>query len=138
MLAGGNEHYEVSERIQATSFGGIGLLHRMVRQIGLAELIDEQVEIFRGPSPYRVSDHVLNISYNVMCGGRTLDDLELRRCDEGYMDALGATRITAVFRRSAKISAQCSSPRLVMDRIRSRSSASATSRGLGRCFDLDS
>ena len=93
MLAGGNEHYEVSERIQATSFGGIGLLHRMVRQIGLAELIDEQVEIFRGPSPYRVSDHVLNISYNAMCGGRTLDDLELRRCDEGYMDALGATRI---------------------------------------------
>ena len=92
-MAGGNEHFELSQRIQATSFGGIGLLHRMVRQIGLAELIDEQVEVFRGPSPYRVSDHVLNLAYNVACGGRTLDDLELRRCDEAYMDALGATRL---------------------------------------------
>ena len=93
MLAGGNEHFEVSRRIRTTSFGGIGLLHRMVRQIGLPDLIDEQVKVFRGPSPYRVSDHVLNLAYNVACGGRTLDDLELRRCDEAFMDALGAMRL---------------------------------------------
>lgn len=93
MLAGGNESFDLSERVKATAFGGIGLVHRLVRQIGLADLIDESVHVFDGPSPYSVSDHVLNLAYNAVCGGKTLDDLELRRQDESYMDALGATRV---------------------------------------------
>ncbi len=93
MMAGSNEVFEVAQRIQATNHGGIGLIHRFVRQLELPKLIDTAVRVFRGPSPYRVSDHVLNIAYNVMAGGRTLDDLELRRQDEAYMDALGASRI---------------------------------------------
>ncbi|MFT7671137.1 MAG: hypothetical protein ACI8X5_003853, partial [Planctomycetota bacterium] len=93
MLAGGNEHFEVAERITATSSGGIGFFHRFVRQIGLPELIDADLNVFKQRSPYRESDHVLNIAYNVMCGGRTLDDIELRREDEAYMNSLGATRI---------------------------------------------
>lgn len=93
MMAGSNEVFEVAQRIQATNHGGIGLIHRFVRQLELPQLIDTAVNVFRGPSPYRVSDHVLNIAYNVMAGGRTLDDLELRRQDEAYMDALGAPRI---------------------------------------------
>ena len=93
MFAGGNEHFEMSERTVATSHGGIGLLHRFVRQVGLADEIDATVQVFKGPSPYRVSDHVLNLTYNVVCGGRTLDDLELLRHDEAYMNALGAARL---------------------------------------------
>ena len=93
MFEGGNESFEVSPRVKATSFGGIALAHRVVRQMGLPELIDGSVDVFKGPSPYAVSDHVLNLAYNAMCGGRTLDDLELRRRDTAYMDALGATRI---------------------------------------------
>lgn len=93
MLAGGNERFEMAQRVQATSYGGIGLLHRLVRQLGLPELIDDSVDVFDGPSPYRVSDHVLNLTYNIACGGRTLDDLEVRRNDEAFMDALGATRM---------------------------------------------
>jgi len=64
-----------------------------VRQIGLPKLIDEAVQVFKVHCPYRESDHVLNIAYNIVCGGRTLDDIELRRRDEAYMDALGAVRI---------------------------------------------
>lgn len=93
MLAGGNEVFEVAQRTTATNHGGIGLVHRMVRQMGLADLIDTSVVVFSGHSPYKVSDHVLNIAYNVVAGGRTLDDLELRRQDEAYMDALGASRV---------------------------------------------
>ncbi len=93
MLGGGNERFEMAQRVQATNFGGIGLVHRLVRQLGLARLIDESVDVFDGPSPYRTSDHVLNMAYNVVCGGRTLDDLEYRRQDAAFMDALGATRL---------------------------------------------
>ena len=93
MFGGGNESFELSERAVATACGGIGLVHRLVRQVGLAQRIDEAVQVFDGPSPYRVSDHVLNLTYNVVCGGRTLDDLEVLREDEAYMTALGAARI---------------------------------------------
>jgi len=93
MLARGNEVFEVAERSSATNHGGIGLIHRLARQLGLPKLIDEAVRVFKGPSPYTVSDYVLSIAYNVVAGGRMLDDLELRRQDAAYMDALGATRI---------------------------------------------
>ena len=43
--------------------------------------------------PYHESDHVLSIAYNVLCGGTCLQDIELRRQDEVYLDALGAQRI---------------------------------------------
>jgi len=93
VLAGGNEQLTMSERVRATAVGGIGLVHRLVRQIGLPKLIDEAVKVFKVRCPYSESDHVLNIAYNIVCGGRTLDDIELRRQDEAYMDALGAVRI---------------------------------------------
>lgn len=44
-------------------------------------------------APYHESDHVLNIAYNALCGGRTLDDIELRRNDRVFLDALGAQSI---------------------------------------------
>ena len=43
--------------------------------------------------PYHESDHVLGIAYNVLCGGTCLQDIERRRQDEVYLDALGAQRI---------------------------------------------
>ena len=93
VLRGGNEELEVSERTVATAVGGISLVHRLVRQIGLPTLINDAVQVFKVHCPYHESDHVLNIAYNIMCGGRTLDDIELLRQDEAYMDALGAARI---------------------------------------------
>lgn len=93
VLAGGNEHLTMSRRTQATAVGGIGLVHRLVRQIGLPALIDEAVRVFKVHCPYHESDHVLSIAYSIVCGGRTLDDIELLRQDEAYMNALGAERI---------------------------------------------
>jgi len=93
VFAGGNEQLAVAQRVRATGVGGIGLVHRLVRQIGLPKLIDEAFRVFKVHCPYHESDHVLNIAYNIMCGGKTLDDIELLRQDEAYMDALGAVRI---------------------------------------------
>jgi hypothetical protein len=48
-------------------------MHRLARAIGLPALIDGAVRIFRGPSPYATSDHVMHLTYNVVAGGKTLD-----------------------------------------------------------------
>ena len=46
--------------------------------------------------PYHESDHVLNIAYNALLGGIRLEDIELRRKDEVFLNALGAQRIADV------------------------------------------
>src|SRR5271163_4944468 len=42
---------------------------------------------------YHESDHVLNIAFNIVAGGKRIEHLELRRNDEVYLNALGAERI---------------------------------------------
>ena len=73
--------------------GSIGAIHLMVTQIGLAKAIDENVHLLKIHLPYHESDHVLNMTYNILCGGSCLEDLELLRNDEVSLDALGAQRI---------------------------------------------
>ena len=48
-----------------------------------------------GFEQYRESDHVLNLIYNVMTGGSCLQDVEARRRDPVYLDALGARKVPA-------------------------------------------
>jgi hypothetical protein len=93
MLAGSNIHYEIAEKTRGTAHGGIGLIQRLVKELGLAERIDQQVRVLKQHRPYHESDHVLNIAYNTLCGGQTLDDLELRRNDRTYLAGLGAKSI---------------------------------------------
>lgn len=90
---GTNDRYEVSSRVTATGCGGIALLHRVVREIGLAQEIDDSLHVLKTHVPYHESDHVLNMAYNIVCGGKSIEDLEILRQDEGYMNALGARRI---------------------------------------------
>jgi hypothetical protein len=92
VLSGSNIHYEVSERSQAITAGGIGMIHTMVGRLGLAETIDRHLGLFKIYLPYSESDHVLNIAYNIVAGGTCLDHLELRRNDAAYLDALGVQR----------------------------------------------
>ena len=35
-------------------------------------------------------DHVLNVAYNALCGGVTLDDIEARRTDRVFLEGIGA------------------------------------------------
>lgn len=85
--------YELSERMRANPWGGIGLLHRLALKQRLPQRINEALHLLRIHVPYYESDHVLNIAYNVLCGGRTLDDIEHRRQCEPYLDAIGARSI---------------------------------------------
>jgi len=90
MFRGGNIRYEGSDRLRGLGAGGIGAMHLLARRTGLTAAIDERLRVLKVHQPYHESDHVLNIAYNILCGGRTLEDLEQRRQDEVYLDALGA------------------------------------------------
>jgi len=93
MLSASNIQYEIGDRLQGTAVGGIGMMHLLARRTGLIESIDSHVEVLKRHLPYHESDHVLNIAYNMLSGGTCLEDIELRRQDEVYLDALGAQRI---------------------------------------------
>jgi len=93
MFSASNIQYELADRTRAISYGGIGLIHKLARESGLIDAIDEKLLLLKIHLPYHESDHVLNIAYNALCGGRCLEDIELRRNDEVFLDALGTDRI---------------------------------------------
>lgn len=93
VLRGGNIEYELSAKMSGVAHGGMGLVQRVVRKIGLAEAIDANVRVLKIHKPYHESDHVLNIAYNALCGGERLDDIELRRKDRVMLDALGTASL---------------------------------------------
>lgn len=93
MFGAANVHYEVAERTRGLGVGGIGAIHELARSTGLIEAIDASLSVLKVHLPYHESDHVLNVAYNFLAGGRCLEDLELLRGDEVYLDALGAQRI---------------------------------------------
>jgi hypothetical protein len=88
-----NIHYDVAVKTRAISCGGIGAIQLLVRKLGLAEAIDERLHLLKYHLPYHESDHILNFAYNALCNGTCLDDIELRRNDVVFLDALGADRI---------------------------------------------
>jgi hypothetical protein len=68
-------------------------MHLLARRTGLIRAIDKRLELLKVHLPYHESDHVLNVAYNILSGGTCLEDIELRRNDEVYLEALGAKRI---------------------------------------------
>ena len=93
VFTAGNIHYDMSDRILAVACGGIGAIHLLARHSGLIEAINADLKLLKVHLPYHESDHVLNIAYNLLAGGTCIEDLELLRNNEVYLNALGATRI---------------------------------------------
>src|SRR5215208_7592806 len=93
MFTAANIHYEIADRTRGLSHGGIGAIHALARQIGLIDAINQRLQLLKIHLPFHESDHVLNFAYNALCEGTCLQDIELRRNDEVFLDALGARRI---------------------------------------------
>ena len=93
VLSSRNAKYEVSDRVVATNAGGVAKIHSMVTELGIPEALNRELNLLKLHLPYYESDHVLSIVYNVLAGGRCLDDLKERRNDEAFLDMLGAVRI---------------------------------------------
>jgi hypothetical protein len=93
IMTASNIHYEMAGRSRGINCAGIGAVHMMVNKIGLREDIDGRLHLLKRHLPYHESDHVLNLAYNAMLEGVRLQDIELRRNDEAFLDGLGAQRI---------------------------------------------
>ncbi len=93
IMTASNIDYEIGERTRGMAHGGIGAMHLLARRIGLIDAIDQRLHLLKVHLPYHESDHVLNLAYNALCDATCLQDLELRRQDEVFLDALGARRI---------------------------------------------
>jgi Transposase DDE domain group 1 len=93
MLSAANIHYDLADRTRAIGCGGIGAIHLIARSSGLIDAIDRNLHLLQAHLPYHESDHVLNFAYNILAGGTCVEDLELLRNNEVYLDALGAQRI---------------------------------------------
>jgi Transposase DDE domain group 1 len=88
-----NIHYDLADKASGLHAAGLGACQLLVQRLGLADAIDRQLHLLKRHLPYFESDHVLNLAYNFLVGGKTLQDLELLRNNETYLDALGAQRI---------------------------------------------
>ena len=85
--------YELAEKQQAISAGGIGVIMQLIKQLDLRKHINEAIPLLKLHLPYDEADHVLNMAINLLAGGSCLDHLELRRTDEAFLNAVGAERI---------------------------------------------
>jgi hypothetical protein len=90
MMSGTNIRYDIDGRHQAISNGGIGNIHQLALRTGLVDEIDKRIRLLKRHVPYHESDHVLNIAYNYLAGGSCIQDIELLRNDEAWLNALGA------------------------------------------------
>jgi len=93
LFTAGNIHYEIAQRTRGLACGGIGAIHLLARRTGLIDAVDRRLHLLKVHKPYHESDHVLNVAYNILAGGTCLEDIELQRNNEVYLDALGAPRI---------------------------------------------
>ena len=93
MMTASNIHYELADRAGGLAAGGIGAMLLLARRTGLIGAIDAHVHVLKRHLPYHESDHVLNIAFNLLAGGKKIEHIELRRNDEVYLDAVGAERV---------------------------------------------
>jgi hypothetical protein len=90
MLTSQKIHYEIGGNGEATGFGGLFAMHRLVSRLGLVEAIDAALNLLKIHLPYHESDHVLTLAYSVLCGGTRLQDVDRLRHDVPLMNGLGA------------------------------------------------
>jgi hypothetical protein len=62
MFTAGKITYEVGGYLEATPYGGLAVMHRLVTKLGLVEAINERLRLLKVHLPYHESDHVLNLA----------------------------------------------------------------------------
>jgi hypothetical protein len=90
-----NIHYDYTEKFRAGRFGGLGVCRLLVQRLDLADAFDANLRLLKRHLPYHESDHILNLTYNILSGGSTLDDIASLRRDDSYLDSLDVPCIPA-------------------------------------------
>jgi hypothetical protein len=89
----GRRRFEVTTRGNVTPFGGVALAAQLIDGLGLREEINGSLSLLRRHRPYTEGDHVLSLALASFCGARALDDLDVLREDEAFLDAVGMQRM---------------------------------------------
>jgi Transposase DDE domain group 1 len=84
---------EPAGRLHGTVHGGLGAIKTMLDRLRFAEVINGALGLLKVRRGYAESDHVMNIGLNALCGGQTLDDIELRRRDEHFLRSIDAVAL---------------------------------------------
>src|SRR5262249_51636326 len=86
-------HYEIADRTRGISSGGIGALHALARHVGLIAALHRDPHLPASPPPSQGAAPGPPFPKTARCEGTGLQDLDPRRTDEVFLDALGAQRI---------------------------------------------
>ena len=62
MFTSGKITYEVAGYVEATPYGGLAAMHRLVTKLGLVGAVNERLHLLKVHLPYHESDHVLNLA----------------------------------------------------------------------------
>ena len=62
MFTSGKIIYEVAGYVEATPYGGLAAMHRLVTKLGLVGAVNERLHLLKVHLPYHESDHVLNLA----------------------------------------------------------------------------
>lgn len=81
--------------ITLSNHAGLALLADFAQQLGVAQILDEELHVKRRERGYRESEAVLSLSHNLISGGSCLLDLDVLRSDVGTRQLLGQARLMA-------------------------------------------
>ena len=84
---------EAAGRHRGIASAGVCAITTMVKRLGFAQAVNGALSLLKVRRGYAESDHVLNIALNPLCGGQTLDDIELRRRDPQFLKAIDAVSL---------------------------------------------
>ena len=62
MFSAINTDYSISKKISAISYGGIGLIDKLIKKMELPEMINSELHLLKRHIPYFESDHILNVT----------------------------------------------------------------------------
>ena len=77
------------------SHAGVVLIKEMVDRLGIAELIDQEIEVKQRERGYSESESILALCWNLILGGEHLSDLDVLRGDPGTQQLLGLESVIA-------------------------------------------
>ncbi len=82
-----------SEASDATPYGGLVLASSLVRSLGIARALNQELSLLAAHRPFYESDHVLTHVYNLYAGGTCIEDISDLQTSEPIRRMLGARRI---------------------------------------------
>jgi Transposase DDE domain group 1 len=78
-----------------TSHAGMVLLHDFAQRLGVARLLDEELQVKARERGYGEGQAISGLVYNLILGGEHLSDLEVLRGDRGTQELVGAETVLA-------------------------------------------